>query len=545
VTVPDAGHRGAQTLGAHDVDTLFTLNGGHLWPLYYGCADAGIRLVDTRHEQTAAFAAEGWAKVTRRVGVAALTAGPGVTNGVSAITTAWFNGSPVTVIGGRAPHARWGTGSLQELDHIPIVASITKRARTASRPDDVAAEFDAALRAARTAHRGPTFVDVPLDAWGPTEAEVPAAPDPAALAGPAPDPDALDAVARLIGRARRPVLMLGADAYWAHADEAVAAFATATRVPVFANDLARGLLPADHELAFSRARGLAFERADLVVVAGTPLDFRLGFGAFDDAAVVHLADATSGLATHVPLAGSCVGDLRRAFAALAEQAPAAGDSAARTERGDWIATLRADETARRAADEPRLTATTTPIDPVRVYGELRARLDRDAIVVGDGGDFVSYAGRYVDTYQPGCFLGPGPYGCLGTGMGYALGAATAHPERQVVALFGDGALGFTLGDLDTLARHGARVTAVVGNNGVWGLEKHPMRLLFGQDLVADLAPETRYDQAAEALGVRGELVRTPAELGPALDRALAHDGPALVNVLTDPEDAYPRRSNLG
>ncbi len=545
MTVPDAGHRGAQTLGAHDVDTLFTLNGGHLWPLYYGCADAGIRLVDTRHEQTAAFAAEGWAKVTRRVGVAALTAGPGVTNGVSAITTAWFNGSPVTVIGGRAPHARWGTGSLQELDHIPIVASITKRARTASRPDDVAAEFDAALRAARTAHRGPTFVDVPLDAWGPTEAEVPAAPDPAALAGPAPDPDALDAVARLIGRARRPVLMLGADAYWAHADEAVAAFATATRVPVFANDLARGLLPADHELAFSRARGLAFERADLVVVAGTPLDFRLGFGAFDDAAVVHLADATSGLATHVPLAGSCVGDLRRAFAALAEQAPAAGDSAARTERGDWIATLRADETARRAADEPRLTATTTPIDPVRVYGELRARLDRDAIVVGDGGDFVSYAGRYVDTYQPGCFLGPGPYGCLGTGMGYALGAATAHPERQVVALFGDGALGFTLGDLDTLARHGARVTAVVGNNGVWGLEKHPMRLLFGQDLVADLAPETRYDQAAEALGVRGELVRTPAELGPALDRALAHDGPALVNVLTDPEDAYPRRSNLG
>jgi acetolactate synthase-1/2/3 large subunit len=545
VTVPDAGHRGAQTLRAHDVDTLFTLNGGHLWPLYYGCADAGIRLVDTRHEQTAAFAAEGWAKVTRRVGVAALTAGPGVTNGVSAITTAWFNGSPVTIIGGRAPHGRWGTGSLQELDHVPIVAPITKRARTAGQPDDVAAEFDAALRAARTAHRGPTFVDVPLDAWGPTEAPVPAAPDPAVLTGSAPDPDALAAVARLVGRARRPVLMLGADVYWAHADEAAAAFAAAARVPVFANDLARGLVPADDELAFSRARGLAFERADLVVVAGTPLDFRLGFGAFADAAVVHLADAPSGVATHVPLAASCAGDLRQAFAALAEQAPAAGDPTARADRDDWVTTLRDDETARRAADEPRLNSDATPIDPVRVYGELRTRLDRDAIVVGDGGDFVSYAGRYVDTYRPGCFLGPGPYGCLGTGMGYALGAATAHPDRQVVALFGDGALGFTLGDLDTLARHGARVTAVVGNNGVWGLEKHPMRLLFGTDLVADLAPETRYDQAAEALGVRGELVRTPGELGPALDRALAHDGPGLVNVLTDPDDAYPRRSNLG
>ena len=545
MTAPDAGHRGAQTLRAHEVDTVFTLNGGHLWPLYYGCADAGVRLVDTRHEQTAAFAAEGWAKVTRRAGVAALTAGPGVTNGVSAITTAWFNGSPVTVIGGRAPQARWGTGSLQELDHVPIVASITKRARTAARPDDVAVELDAALRVARTADRGPTFVDVPLDAWGPTETPVPAPAELGTLAGAAPDPDGLDTVARLVGRARRPVLMLGSDTYWAHADEAVAAWAAAARLPVFANDLARGLLPADHELAFSRARGLAFERADLVVVAGTPLDFRLGFGRFGDAAVVHLADAPGGVATQVPLAASCAGDLRRVVTALAEAAPTVGDPSARAEREDWIRALRDDETARRADDEARLSGAATPIDPVRVYGELRPRLDRDAIVVGDGGDFVSYAGRYVDTYRPGCFLGPGPYGCLGTGMGYALAAATAHPDRQVVALFGDGALGFTLGDLDTLARHRAGVTAVVGNNGVWGLEKHPMRHLYGEPLVADLAPETRYDQAAEALGVRGELVRTPDEIGPALDRAFAHDGPALLNVLTDPDDAYPRRSNLG
>ena len=166
-------------------------------------------------------------------------------------------------------------------------------------------------------------------------------------------------------------------------------------------------------------------------------------------------------------------------------------------------------------------------------------------MVGDGGDFVSYAGRYVDTFTAGCFLGPGPYGCLGAGMGYTLAATLAHPDRQVVALFGDGALGFSLGDLDTLARHRANVTAIVGNNGIWGLEKHPMRLFYGEDLVADLAPETRYDQVAEALGVRGELVHDPEQLGGALDRALAHPGPALVNVLTDPADAYPRRSNLG
>jgi acetolactate synthase I/II/III large subunit len=545
VTEPDAGHLAARTLAAHGADTVFTLNGGHLWPLYYGCRDAGLRLVDTRHEQTAGFGAEGWARVTRQFGVAALTAGPGVTNGISAITTAHQNGSPVLVVGGRAPHGRWGSGSLQELDHVPIVAPVTKHATTAGTAAEVAAAIDAALRAARTPHRGPTFVDVPLDAWGPTVAPVPAPPTAGSLAGEAPDPDAVATIAHLLGGARRPVFMAGADLYWAGAEAELAALATAVRLPVFANDLARGLLPADHELAFSRARALAFERADVVVVAGTPLDFRLAFGALGEAAVVHLADAPEAMARHVPLAASAVGDLRRVLAGLAERAPSASNAAARAERDDWIGALRADEQARREQDEPRLSAAGTPIDPVRVYGELRSRLARDAIVVGDGGDFVSYAGRYVDTFTPGCFLGPGPYGCLGAGMGYALAAALAHPDRQVVALFGDGALGFTLGDLDTLARHQAPVTAIVGNNGIWGLEKHPMRLLFGEDLVADLAPETRYDEVATALGVPGQLVRDPEELGPALDRAFAQPGPSLVNVLTDPDDAYPRRSNLG
>ncbi|HEV2311168.1 MAG TPA: thiamine pyrophosphate-binding protein, partial [Acidimicrobiia bacterium] len=442
----DAGHQAARTLAAHGVDTLFTLNGGHLWPLYYGARAAVVQLVDTRHEQTAGFAAEGWAKVTRGVGAAALTAGPGVTNGVSAVTTAHLNGSPVLVLGGRAPQGRWGVGSLQELDHVPIVASITKRATTATKPDAVATELDAALTAARTPHRGPTFVDVPLDAWGPTERPLPEPPPVGTIPGKAPDPGAVASVARLVAAARRPVLFLGGDVYWAGADDEVAAFATEARLPVFVNDLARGLLPADHELAFARARGLAFERADLVVVAGTPLDFRLGFGSFGDASVVHLVDSRETLARHVELAGSAAGDLRRIFGLLAEHGP--GDRGARGERDAWVATLRDEERTRRAADEERLHAATTPIDPVRVYGELASRLDRDAIVVGDGGDFVSYAGRYVDTFTPGCFLGPGPYGCLGVGMGYALAASLAHPDRQVVALFGDGALGFTLGDLD-------------------------------------------------------------------------------------------------
>ncbi len=541
---PDGGYLAAATLRAHGVDTLFTLSGGHLFPLYDGCVKTDLRLIDTRHEQTAAFAAEGWAKVTRRVGVAALTAGPGVTNGISALTSAYMNGSPMCVIGGRAPSARWGVGSLQELDHVPIVASITKAAGTLMDADAIPGGLDDALRTACTPHRGPVFVDIPLDGWGPSNAAVAAAPVPAALAGPAASPDDLATVARLVGEARRPVLMIGGDVYWAGAEAEVLAFAAAVRIPVFANDMGRGVIPADHELAFSRARSTAFKGADLMIVAGTPLDFRLAFGAFT-APVVHLADSPGGVARHVELAGSAAGDLRAAFTTLAELAPSAGDAGARAERDDWLHTLRDDERVKRATETVRLTSDASPINPARIFGELRARLDRDAVVIGDGGDFVSYAGKYVDTFTPGCFLGPGPYGCLGSGTGYALAAALAHPDRQVVVCFGDGAIGFTLGDLDTLVRHGVNVTAVVGNNGIWGLEKHPMQMIFGYDVVAELRPGTRYDLVAEALGGHGELVEEPGDIGPALDRAFKHDGCSVVNVLTDPEDAYPRSSNLG
>jgi len=519
-----AGLLAARALRAHDVDTVFTLNGGHIWPLYDGCVQTDLRLVDTRHEQTAAFAAEGWAKVTRRVGVAALTAGPGVTNGISAITSAWLNGTPTFVIGGRAPEGRWGQGSLQEIDHIPLVASITKYAATAREADDVVCRFDEALRAARTPHRGPAFVDVPLDRWGPTDTPVPPAPASTDLAGPAPDPGEVTRVADLVNHAARPVVMIGGDVYWAGAEDATRAFVEIASVPAFSNDMGRGVFPADHALAFSRARSVAFREADVVVVVGTPLDFRLSFGRFPDAEVVHLTDTQA--------------DLRATITLLAERVGAVSG------RGDWVARLRDEERAARAADDARLQSDATPIDPVRVYGELRRRLDRDATVVGDGGDFVSYAGRYVDTYTPGGFLGPGPYGCLGSGTGYVLAAALARPDRQNIVLYGDGALGFSLGDLDSLARHRANVVGIVGNNGIWGLEKHPMQRLFGYDVACDLAPGTRYDLVAADLGCRGELVTEPSQLGPALDRAFAYDGPALVNVLTDPGDEYPRSSNL-
>jgi acetolactate synthase I/II/III large subunit len=531
------GRLAVEVLQRHGVDAMFTLSGGHLFVLYDGAVQTGLQLIDTRHEQTAVFAAEGWAKVTRRLGCAAITAGPGVTNGVSAMTAAGMNGSPIVVLAGRAPQTRWGAGSLQELDHVPIVAPVTKRAVTATSAASIVAEVDAACRAAGTPHRGPAFVDIPLDAFGPGSVELPAV-DFAARRGSEPDPDAVDRVAKLVAGARRPVLVAGGDVYWAEAEHAMRHFVEQARVPTFVNGMGRGTLAADHDLAFSRARSIALKQADLVLVAGTPLDFRLGFGRFGDAQVVHLCDAESQVAAHADLAASTAGDLRATFASLAESsAPASG-------RDDWVVLLRDDEQAKRAAEAPLLAADVAPIKPARIYGELRTRLDRDAIVIGDGGDFVSYAGKFVDSYEPGTFLDPGPYGCLGMGPGYALAAGLAHPDRQLVLLLGDGAIGFALGDFEALVRHGVNVVAIVGNNGIWGLEKHPMQALFGYDVVAELSPGIRYDEVVTALGGHGELVTEPSEIGPALDRAFATSGVSLVNILTDPADAYPRSSNL-
>jgi acetolactate synthase-1/2/3 large subunit len=231
-----------------------------------------------------------------------------------------------------------------------------------------------------------------------------------------------------------------------------------------------------------------------------------------------------------------MGPTLSAIAAAADEQPLASEG--------WISELRSAETEKRAGEQAELRDDRAPLHPMRVYAELATVLDRDAIVIGDGGDFVSYAGKVVDSYEPGCWLDPGPFGCLGTGPGYALAAKLARPERQVVLLLGDGAFGFAGMEFDTLARHGVNVVAVMGNNGIWALEKHPMEFLYGYSVAADLRPGTRYDEVVQALGGHGELVERPADLRGALERALSAGAPALVNVLTDPAVAYPRRSNL-
>lgn len=538
-----AGEHAVAVARAHGVETMFTLSGAHVFPMYDGAvrADPPMRILDVRHEQTAAFAAEATGKLTRVPGLAVLTAGPGVTNGVSAVAQAQFAGSPLVVVGGRAPQNRWGTGSLQELDQPPILAPVAKLARTIPTTAEVATGLHDAFVTASSPHRGPVFVDVPMDEFFNTAtAAVPAVQQ---RARQTPDPDAISEIAELLGEARRPVLIVGTDVWADGAEEAALRFVEGLGLPAITNGMGRGIVPGGHPLLVTKARGVALGGADLVVVVGTPLDFRLGYGVFggkDGAAparVVHLADSAGQVSGHADLAGSAYGDLTLVLDAIHE---AVTSLVRRPQWSEWVDSLQQQVAAATERDRALLTAEADPIHPARIYGELVPRLADDSVVIGDGGDFVSFAGKFVEPRRPGGWLDPGPYGCLGAGLGSAIAARLARPSAQVVLLFGDGAAGMSLMDVDTLVRHQLPVVMVVGNNSAWALEKGPMQMLYGYDVAADLAPQTRYDDVVRALGGAGETVTDPREIGSALDRAFASGVPYLVNVITDVEAAYPR-----
>jgi acetolactate synthase-1/2/3 large subunit len=529
----------ARRLKAHGVSKLFTLSGGHIFSIYDGCRTEGIDIVDVRHEQTAAFAAEGWAKVTREIGVCALTAGPGITNGMSAMAGAQANHSPLLVLGGRAPALRWGQGSLQEIDHVPFARPLCKSAATAQSAGEIPGLVEQAILTSLAPHSGASFVDFPLDH---VFTEAPEGDlDVLRPATRKADGALIERAGALLAGAECPVIMAGTDLYWGRGEQELLELAQTLRVPVFLNGLARGCVPADHELFFSRARSAGLQGADVALVIGVPMDFRLAFGAaFGQDTEIVAIDVAEPERAHpravaVELYGELAGTLR-------DLGSAAGGAALGSQ--EWVRRLREVESERREAERAELDDDRAPLHPMRLYRELGEVIDRDAIVIGDGGDFVSYAGKAIDSYQPGCWLDPGPFGCLGSGPGYALAAKLARPDRQVVLLVGDGAFGFAGMEFDTLARHGVNVVAVMGNNGIWALEKHPMEFLYGYSVAAELRPATRYDQVVQALGCHGELVERPDDLKPALSRAFESGKPALVNVLTDPDVIYPRKSNL-
>jgi acetolactate synthase-1/2/3 large subunit len=536
----NAGGLVALALKRAGVSHLFTLNGGHIWPVLTGAAEQGIRIVDVRHEQSAAFAAEGWAKVTRECGVAAVTAGPGVTNSASALAQAQSGDSPMFIIGGRAPAARWGMGSLQEMDHVEVVRSLTKKAVTLQSAEDAYALATDCMRTALSRRTGPVFMDVPLDVFFGAADEPEATEHLTPDLGSPPDPDFVARAARLIREAERPAVIAGGSVWWAHAEDELRALVETAHLPLTVNGMARGMLPPGHPLFVPRARGPALAEADLIVVVGALLDFRLNFGrppVFSENAKLIFIDVDGYRKNREPEV-ALYGDVKAALSALI--AAVRGTP----ERAAWLSMLHDAEAASRKRDEAMAASGTSPVHPARLIAEVDRYADADAILVGDGGDLVSFAGRLIERQKPGLWLDPGPFGCLGSGPAYAMAAKLAHPDRQVVLLSGDGAFGFSAMEFDSLVRHRIPVVCLVGNNSIWALEKHPMESMLGVSIATDLGPRTRYDKVVESLGGHGELVDRPEEIRPALDRAFRSGLPSCINVICDPAAEYPRSSVL-
>jgi acetolactate synthase-1/2/3 large subunit len=529
--LPAAGHQVIAAAEKYGVKHLFTLSGAHIFPLYDACEKRpnAPELVDTRSEQTAGFAAEATARLTRTPGFVAATAGPGVTNLLTPITSAFFNGAPVVAIGGRSPDFRWGLGALQELDQPPLFASVTKLATTAHDCGEVGRLTEEAFATALSPHQGPTFLDIPMDTLF---TPAPVNPEPLAhIETPNVDLSHLESALELILAAQRPIFIAGGDIWQNRAEEIFSSFIEQVRIPVIVNGMARGILDPTNPLLVTPARSYALKSADLVVVAGTPLDFRLGYGDFGDAQVIFITDdPQSSLQVK---ATRITGDLPDLFKTLCDEltVPLGADT--------WRIDLAQRSASIRASNREIMNTRSELIHPAEIYGALIPRLTESTITIGDGGDFVSFAGKFIEPSRPGRWLDPGPFGALGTAMGYTLAAGMAFPSDPLVVLLGDGAAGFSLMDVDSLVRHNVAATILIGNNAGWGLERHPMRFLYGYDVLADLQP-SRYDQVVSALGGAGEVVTDTTHLGPALERAMNSGVPYLVNVMTDPEVAYPR-----
>lgn len=518
-----------RVLRSEGVDTAYTLTGGHILPLLDAFVTEGLKVVDVRHEQAAAHAADAHARLTGRLAVAAVTAGPGATDAVTGVAAAWHASSPMLLLVGRHPTYEHLRGGLQEMDHPPLFTGIAKWAATALDAERLADVAVTAVRHAFSGRGGPVVVDIPWDVQAAEVAE-PAIPDAGGLRANRPagaDPATVEEIASALRDAERPVVFGGTGLRWSMVSPPLDELSRTARLPVFLNSLARGALAWDHPYLGNRSRAMALGAADLVLALGVDWDFRTKFGmAAPGARVVHVDAEPSRVGWNRPADIGLVADPGAVVAQLLERAGVFG----RSEDPPWLEAVRADEAARSAAALEAAASEETPIHPERFAREVAEFFGDEAIVAADGGDIVSTTAKWLRTSRPGYLLDPGPFGCLGVGAPFALAAKTAEPQRRVGIVFGDGAFGFNGFEYDSLVRHGLPVVGVVGNDGVWNNIKVLHRALFPDRVVAaDLGVRPYHDVVA-ALGGYGEFVEDPRELRPALERAEASGVPALVNV---------------
>lgn len=519
----------ARALKAEGVDTLFTLTGGHIVPILDGCTQEGIRIVDVRHEQTAAHAAEAYARLTGKLGVVAVTAGPGVTNTLTAVMNAYYSSTPMLVLGGRHPVRQEHTGGLQEMDHPRLFGSTTRFADTVWETARLADYVAIAARHAFSGRGGPVFLDIPLDIQAATVAastELPRHYRPGSGSGA--DESIVASVAEVIDGAERPVLFAG-NGFRGEAAHTLVNLAEAANLPTYVNSGARGAFPHGHPLLGSRTRSMAFAGADIVLALGVDWDFRTGYGQKinPEAIVIQIDTEPTRIGWNRPVHHGIVAEP----AVFARQLVA--HLSKRDDESEWVLRLRAAEAERLAAANAEADGPSELVSPQyfgRTVGEF---FGTDSIVAVDGGDIVATTARWLQVSTAGHVLEAGPAGTLGTGPGFALAAKIVFPEKRVGIVFGDGGFGFNGMDFDTFVRLGLPIIGVVGNDGVWNNIKSFHRMFYPDRLVATDLGRRPYHDLVTALGGHGELVTKPQDMMPALQRAAGSGVPALVNVHID------------
>ncbi|OPF81383.1 acetolactate synthase [Streptomyces antioxidans] len=549
------GHLVAKALKAEGVEVIYTLCGGHIIDIYDGCVDEGIDVIDVRHEQVAAHAADGYARITGKPGCAVVTAGPGTTDAVTGVANAFRAESPMLLIGGQGAHNQHKMGSLQDLPHVDMMAPITKFAATVPDTARAADMVSMAFRECFHGAPGPSFLEIPrdvLDAKVPVDkARVPEPGHYRASTRNAGDPESVQKLADLLVQAERPAILLGSQVWTTRATGAATELVRTLNVPAYMNGAGRGTLPPGDPHHFQLSRRYAFSNADLIVIVGTPFDFRMGYGKrlSPDATVVQidLDYRTVGKNRDIDL--GIVGDAGLILSAVTQAASGLGgfggvppirhSNGGAGKRKEWLDELRAAEQKALEKRLPSLRSDASPIHPYRLVSEINDFLTEDSIYIGDGGDIVTFSGQVVQPKSPGHWMDPGPLGTLGVGVPFVMAAKKARPDKEVVALFGDGAFSLTGWDFETLVRFDLPFVGIVGNNSSMNQIRYGQKAKYGEDRerVGNTLGDVPYDQFARMLGGHGEEVRDPADIGPALRRARESGKPSLINVWVDP-DAY-------
>ncbi|MFN0090450.1 MAG: thiamine pyrophosphate-binding protein [Acidimicrobiales bacterium] len=527
------GKLAARALKQAGVECVFTLCGGHVMAIYDGCIDEGIQVIDVRHEQAAVHAADAWARLNPgKVGVAIVTAGPGVTDGVTGVANAWRANSPILVFGGQGPFAQLRKGSLQEMDHVGLMAPITKYSDACYATKRIPEYVELAIRTALSGVPGPAFLEIPIDILSaPVELDAVTFPrfrDYRVQAS-APRTPVEEALA-VLRRAERPMVMAGTALKWSEGGPQLTEFAELTNIPVFTNGMGRGLIPMDHPQFFNRSRAVALGQADVVLLAGTPLDFRMKFGRSipADAKIIQmdLDEVLVGMNRSADI--GLVGNLGATFALMMD---VMAEKDIKLDFSGYSSVLREKEISEEATLLASLNSDEVPIDPLRLCREIADFVDDEMIVIGDGGDIVAQSSKVVKVPKRGAWMDPGPLGTLGVGMPFALAAQARFPEKRVLIIYGDGSFGLNGFEFDTAVRFNLPIVGIVGNDAAWGQMIRPQSTQYGAErIIATRLNYTRYDKVVEAMGGHGEHVTEPDQIRPALERAFASGKPALVNV---------------